>query len=144
MDVISSLSGKWYQIARSYKRYEKKFVEVLVYLPNIKDNICDLLYVGVNEDRSKDMKNLSLKLMHDDETISFVVKNRIFKRKFNVIFYDETDGFVVITDKRMRFFSIYSKKCSVKKSVVESYLSKLDFMKYNLKTINFYSNNIVD
>lgn len=143
-DLSPRLLGKWYQIARSNNTYEKSFIDVFIYASMFYKDSFDLLYVGVKCDRSKVIKKLSLKISFKKESLSFIVRKCLFRKKIDLLFFDEREGFIVISDKKMKFFSIYSKNSKLRKSVVESYMSKIDFLKNNNKTIVFYSNNIID
>lgn len=142
--VNSHLPGKWYQIARTTNACEKEFVEVFVYLSTTYNDNYDILYVGVNADRSKYVKKFDFKVESEKESLSFVVKKLFFRKKFKILFFDDKDAVIIIADRKMKYISIYSKNCKVKKSAMESYLSKLDFLKNYYKKINFYSNNIID
>ena len=48
----SHISGKWYQIARSRINLKNDFSESLFYLSISCENNYDLLFVGINYDRS--------------------------------------------------------------------------------------------
>lgn len=142
--VNSQLTGKWYQIAKGQNRSEKDFIEVMLYL-SISCGAClDLLHVGIREDGSKSLRKLSLKILTNDKKNYLIVKGNIFRKKLKILTFNEADGVIIISDKKMRYFSILSRKPTVNHNDMESYLSTIDFTKSNINEIKLYSNSIIE
>ena len=141
--VNSQLTGTWYQIAKGENRSENDFVEVMVYLSISCGNYMDLLYVGIREDRSKNLRKLSLKILTNDEENHLIVMNNVFRKKLKILTFNDADGVIIISDKKMKYFSILSRKPTMNHDVVEFYLSKIDYLKSNIKRLKLYSNSIV-
>lgn len=141
--VNSQLTGKWYQIAKGENRSEKDFVEVMCYLSMSCDDNLDLLYVGVKNDRSKKLRKLSLKILTNEDSNCLVVSNVFFRKKLKILTFNKADGVIIISDRKMNYFSILSRKPTMNHDVVESYLSKIDYLKSNIKMLKLYSNSIV-
>ena len=137
--VNSQLTGKWYQIAKGENRSEKDFVEVMVYLSISCGNYMDLLYVGIREDRSKNLRKLSLKILTNDEENHLIVMNNVFRKKLKILTFNDADGVIIISDRKMKYFSILSRKPTMNHDIVEFYLSKIDYLKSNIKRLKFYS-----
>lgn len=141
--VNSQLTGKWYQIAKGENRSEKDFVEVMVYLSISCGNYMDLLYVGIREDRSKNLRKLSLKILTNDDANHLIVKNNVFRKRLKILTFNEADGIIIISDIKMKYFSILSRKPTMNHDVVEFYLSNIDYLKSNIKKFKLYSYSIV-
>lgn len=141
--VNSQLTGKWYQIAKAQNRSEKDLVEVMVYLSISCDSYLDLLYVGVKNDRRKILRKLSLRILTNEVENHLIVKNNIFRKKLKILVFNEADGVIIISDKKMKYFSILSRKPTMNHDVVEFYLSKIDYLKLNIKEFKLFSNSIL-
>ena len=130
----SQLTGKWYKHTRDSHSRELKFVEIFIYLPvnglrttDYSRTSYDLLYVGVKEDRNKILRKMSLRIIEKNGCDYLIVSNIIFKKKFKVLLFDEENGILILSDKRMKNISIYSRKYKVTPDVIESYFRKIDF-----------------
>lgn len=141
--VNSQLTGKWYQIAKGKNRSEKDLIEVMVYLSISCDSYLDLLYVGVKNDRSKILRKLSLRILTNEVESHLIVKSNIFRKKLKILVFNETDGVIIISDKKMKYFSILSRNPTMNHDVVEFYLSKIDYLKLNIKEFKLFSNSIL-
>lgn len=141
--VKSQLIGKWYQIAKGKNRCEESLVEVMLYLSVSCDDDLDLLYVGVRNDGTKKLRELSLKIPANGDSDCLLVRSIFFRKKLKILTFDIVNGLMVISDRRKRYFSILSRKPTVNHNVVESCLSGINFLKSNDKEIKLYSNNIV-
>ena len=141
--VNSQLTGKWYQIAKGKNRSEKDLIEVMVYLSISCDSYLDLLYVGVKNDRRKILRKLSLRILTNEVENHLIVKNNVFRKKLKILVFNETDGVIIISDKKMKYFSILSRKPTMNHDVVEFYLSKIDYLKLNIKEFKLFSNSIL-
>mgnify|MGYP003484552596 FL=1 len=130
--VKSQLTGKWYKLTRDFHSRELKFAEIFIYLSvnGLRTtNNChlDLLYVGVKEDRNKILRKMSLRIIEKSSYNYLIVSNFIFRKKFKVLLFDEENGILILSDKRMKKISIYSRKYKVTPDVIESYFRKIDF-----------------
>ena len=141
--VNSQLTGKWYQIAKGKNRSEKDLIELMVYLSISCDSYLDLLYVGVKNDRRKILRKLSLRILTNEVENHLIVKNNVFRKKLKILVFNETDGVIIISDKKMKYFSILSRKPTMNHDVVEFYLSKIDYLKLNIKEFKLFSNSIL-
>lgn len=132
--VKSQLTGKWYKHTRDFRSRELKFVEIFIYLSvnglrttDYCRTSYDLLYVGVKEDRNKILRKMSLRIIEKNGCDYLIVSNIIFKKKFKVLLFDEENGILILSDKRMKNISIYSRRFKVKLDVIEDYLKKIEF-----------------
>lgn len=138
--VNSQLTGKWYQLARTFNCYEKSFVEIMYYISISCENVIDLLYVGVKEDRSKILKKLSLKILTKNDCDYIIVRKGLFRKTLNILTFDNKNGILILSDKKMKYISILSRKMYVNYNDVENYLNNIEFLNNKIK---LYSNNIV-
>lgn len=141
--VKSQLTGKWYQIAKGENRRENDFVEVLLYLSDSCGDNIDLLYVGIGNGGSKKLKKLSLKILTDVNFNYLIVGGMFFRKKLKILTFDYHNGIIVVADKKMRCFSILSKKPIVSQDVVEKTLCKIDFSCLGIDNIKLFSDKIV-
>lgn len=130
--VKSQLTGKWYKLTRDFHSRELKFAEIFIYLSvnglrTTNNSHLDLLYVGVKEDRNKILRKMSLRIIEKSSYNYLIVSNFIFRKKFKVLLFDEENGILILSDKRMKKISIYSRKYKVTPDVIESYFRKIDF-----------------
>ena len=130
--VKSQLTGKWYKLTRDFRSRELKFAEIFIYLSvnglrTTNNSHLDLLYVGVKEDRNKILRKMSLRIIEKSSYNYLIVSNFIFRKKFKVLLFDEENGILILSDKRMKKISIYSRKYKVTPDVIESYFRKIDF-----------------
>ena len=130
--VKSQLTGKWYKLTRDFRSRELKFAEIFIYLSvnglrTTNNSHLDLLYVGVKEDRNKILRKMSLRIIEKNGCDYLIVSNIIFKKKFKVLLFDEENGILILSDKRMKNISIYSRRFKVKLDVIEDYLKKIEF-----------------
>lgn len=136
--VNSQLTGKWYQIAKTYNRYEMKFVEVFLYFSmNCRDNL-DLLYVGIKKDRSKILKKITSYIIEKDNDTYIVFKGVFFVKKLKILLYDEDSGIMILSDDKKDYLTIYSRKSSFNPIVIEKYLSTIDFYNFNNNEVKLY------
>ena len=130
--VKSQLTGKWYKLTRDFRSRELKFAEIFIYLSvnglrTTNNSHLDLLYVGVKEDRNKILRKMSLRIIEKSSYNYLIVSNFIFRKKYKVLLFDEENGILILSDKRMKIISIYSRKYKVTPDVIESYFRKIDF-----------------
>lgn len=130
--VKSQLTGKWYKLTRDFRSRELKFAEIFIYLSvnglrTTNNSHLDLLYVGVKEDRNKILRKMSLRIIEKSSYNYLIISNFIFRKKFKVLLFDEENGILILSDKRMKIISIYSRKYKVTPDVIESYFRKIDF-----------------
>lgn len=130
--VKSQLTGKWYKLTRDFRSRELKFAEIFIYLSvnglrTTNNSHLDLLYVGVKEDRNKILRKMSLRIIEKSSYNYLIVSNFIFRKKFKVLLFDEENGILILSDKRMKKISIYSRRFKVKLDVIEDYLKKIEF-----------------
>ena len=130
--VKSQLTGKWYKLTRDFRSRELKFAEIFIYLSvnglrTTNNSHLDLLYVGVKEDRNKILRKMSLRIIEKSSYNYLIVSNFIFRKKFKVLLFDEENGILILSDRRMKIISIYSRKYKVTPDVIESYFRKIDF-----------------
>lgn len=140
----SHISGKWYQIARSRINLKNDFSESLFYLSISCENNYDLLFVGINYDRSKIIKKFSMKIISKKEETILMIKNRCFLKRFRLLLHDKENDILIISDMRYKHILILSKKSSVNHEIMELSLSKIDFCKFDVTDIRLYSSSIID
>ncbi len=138
--VNSQLTGKWYQLARTFNFYEKRFVEIMYYISISCESDMDLLYIGVKEDRSKILKKFSLKILTKNDSDYLVLRKGLFRKTLKILTFDNKNGILILSDRKMKNISILSRKTYINHNVLESYLSKIEFFNNEVK---LYSNNIV-
>lgn len=137
----SQLTGKWYNIARTRNFFEMNFVEIFLYISNAYENYIDLLYVGIKEDRSKVLRKLTLEVLTKNDTFFIILKKGFFRKRFKILTFDDKNGILILSDKKMKYLSILSRKPTMKYEVMESYLNQVEEM--NGKRIELYSGSIV-
>jgi lipocalin len=137
----SQLTGKWYNIARTRNFFEMNFVEIFLYISNAYENYIDLLYVGIKDDRSKVLKKLTLKILTKNDVNFIILKKGLFKKTFRILTFDDKNGILILSDRKMKYLSILSRKPTLSHEVVESCLNQVEEM--NGKRIELYSGSIV-
>ena len=136
----SQLTGKWYSIARTRNFFEMKFVEIFLYISIACENSLDLLYVGIKEDRSKVLRKLTLEILTKNDTVFIILKKGIFRKRFKILTFDDKNGIMILSDRKMKYLSILSRKPSLKHEIMENYLNQVEEL--NGK-IELYSVSIV-
>ena len=136
----SQLTGKWYNIARTRNFFEMKFVEIFLYISIACENYLDLLYVGIKEDRSKVLRKLTLETLTKNDTFFIILKKGFFRKRFKILTFDDKNGILILSDRKMKYLLILSRKPTMKQEIVENYLNRIEEM--NGK-IELYSDNIV-
>ena len=136
----SQLTGKWYSIARTRNFLEMKFIEIFLYISIAYENYLDLLYVGIKEDRSKVLQKLTLEVLTKNDTIFIILKKGIFRKRFKILTFDDKNGIMILSDRKMKYLSILSRKPTLKHEIMESYLNQVEEL--NGK-IELYSGSIV-
>lgn len=137
--VDSQLLGKWYQVAKTYSRREMCFVEVFLYFSiGYKDNL-ESLYVGVKEDRNKLLKKFSSKIIKKDDCMYLLFKSLFCRKRLKIEFFDEKEGLMILSDANTDYLAVYSKSCNFNIDNIEKYLSNIDFVKLNNKSVKLYT-----
>ena len=136
----SQLTGKWYSIARTRNFLEMKFIEIFLYISIVCENYLDLLYVGIKEDRSKVLQKLTLEVLTKNDIIFIILKKGIFRKRFKILTFDDKNGIMILSDRKMKYLSILSRKPTLKHEIVEKYLNQVEEL--NGK-IELYSGSIV-
>ena len=136
----SQLTGKWYNIARTRNFFEMKFVEIFLYISIACENYLDLLYVGIKEDRSKVLRKLTLETLTKNDTFFIILKKGFFRKRFKILTFDDKNGIMILSDKKMKYLSILSRKPTLSHEVVESYLNQVEELS---REIELYSGSIV-
>ena len=137
----SQLTGKWYSIARTRNFFEMKFIEIFLYISIACENYLDLLYVGIKEDRSKVLRKLTLEILTKNDTVFIILKKGFFRKRFKILTFDDKNGILILSDRKMKYLSILSRKPTLSHEVVESCLNQVEEM--NGKRIELYSGSIV-
>ena len=137
----SQLTGKWYSIARTRNFFEMNFVEIFLYISIACENYLDLLYVGIKEDRSKVLRKLTLEVLTKNDTFFIILKKGFFRKRFKILTFDDKNGILILSDKKMKYLSIFSRKPIMQHEVMESCLNQVEEM--NGKRIELYSGSIV-
>ena len=137
----SQLTGKWYNIVRTRNFFEMKFVEIFLYISIACENYLDLLYVGIKEDRSKVLWKLTLETLTKNDTFFIILKKGFFRKRFKILTFDDKNGILILSDKKMKYLSIFSRKPTMKQEIMESCLNRIEEM--NGKMIELYSDSIV-
>ena len=132
----SQLTGKWYNIARTRNFFEMNFVEIFLYISNAYENYIDLLYVGIKEDRSKVLRKLTLEVLTKNDTFFIILKKGFFRKRFKILIFDDKNGILILSDRKMKYLSILSRKPIMKHEIMESYLNRIEEM--NGKRIELY------
>ena len=136
----SQLTGKWYSIACTYNRLEMKFLEIFLYVSIGCGNHLDLLYVGIKEDRSKILRKLTLKILTQNDASFITVKKGIFRKTFKILMFDNKEGILILSDEKMKYISIFSKKAELRHEVVEKCLNGI--VDFEGKELKLYGNSI--
>ena len=136
----SQLTGKWYSIARTRNFLEMKFVEIFLYISIAYENYLDLLYVGIKEDRSKVLRKLTLETLTKNDTFFIILKKGFFRKRFKILTFDDKNGILILSDKKMKYVSILSRKPTMKHEIVENYLNQVEELS---REIELYSGSIV-
>lgn len=136
----SQLTGKWYSIARTRNFFEMNFVEIFLYISIACENYLDLLYVGVKGDRSKVLKKLTLKILTKNDVNFIILKKGLFKKTFRLLTFDDKNGIFILSDKKMKYLSILSRKPTLSHETVENYLKQIKDVDGE---IELFSNSIV-
>lgn len=121
----SQLTGKWYNIARTRNFFEMNFVEIFLYISNAYENYIDLLYVGIKEDRSKVLRKLTLEVLTINDTFFIILKKCFFRKRFKILTFDDKNGILILSDKKMKYLSIFSRKPTLSHETVENYLKQI-------------------
>jgi lipocalin len=117
------------------------FVEIFLYISNAYENYIDLLYVGIKDDRSKVLRKLTLEVLTKNDTFFIILKKGFFRKRFKILTFDDKNGILILSDKKMKYLSIFSRKPIMQHEVMESYLNQVEEM--NGKRIELFSNSIV-
>ena len=136
----SQLTGKWYNIARTRNFFEMKFVEIFLYISIACENYLDLLYVGIKEDRSKVLRKLTLETLTKNDTFFIILKKGFFRKRFKILTFDDKNGIMILSDRKMKYLSILSRKPTLSHEVVESCLNQVEELS---REIELYSGSIV-
>ena len=136
----SQLTGKWYNIARTRNFFEMNFVEIFLYISNAYENYIDLLYVGIKDDRSKVLRKLTLEVLTKNDTFFIILKKGIFRKRFKILTFDDKNGILILSDKKMKYLSIFSRKPTLSHETVENYLKQIKDVDGE---IELFSNSIV-
>ena len=137
----SQLTGKWYSIARTRNFFEMNFVEIFLYISIAYENYLDLLYVGIKDDRSKVLRKLTLEVITKNDTFFIILKKGFFRKRFKILTFDDKNGILILSDRKMKYLSILSRKPTMKQEIMESCLNRIEEM--NGKMIELYSDSIV-
>lgn len=136
----SQLTGKWYNIARTRNFFEMNFVEIFLYISNAYENYIDLLYVGIKDDRSKVLRKLTLEVLTKNDTFFIILKRGFFRKRFKILTFDDKNGILILSDKKMKYLSIFSRKPTLSHETVENYLKQIKDVDGE---IELFSNSIV-
>ena len=136
----SQLTGKWYSIARTQNYFEMKFMEIFLYVSIGCEKYLDLLYVGIKEDRSKILRKLTLKILTQNDASFITVKKGIFRKTFKILMFDNKEGILILSDEKMKYISIFSKKAELRHEVVEKCLNGI--VDFEGKELKLYGNSI--
>ncbi len=136
----SQLTGKWYNIARTRNFFEMNFVEIFLYISNAYENYIDLLYVGIKDDRSKVLRKLTLEVLTKNDTFFIILKKGFFRKRFKILTFDDKNGILILSDKKMKYLSIFSRKPTLSHETVENYLKQIKDVDGE---IELFSNSIV-
>ena len=137
----SQLTGKWYSIARTYNRLEMNFLEIFLYVSIGCGNHLDLLYVGINDDRSKVLKKFDLEILPKDDACFIIIRKGLFWKKLKILTFDEKEKVLVLSDMKMQHILILSRKPELKHEIVEKCLNGIETLKG--KEVKLYSNSII-
>ena len=132
----SQLTGKWYSIARTRNFFEMNFIEIFLYISIAYENYLDLLYVGIKGDRSKVLKKLTLKILTKNDINFIIIKKGLFMKIIRILMFDDKNGILILSDRKMKYLSILSRKPIMKHEIMESYLNRIEEM--NGKRIELY------
>ena len=136
----SQLTGKWYNIVRTRNFFEMKFVEIFLYISIACENYLDLLYVGIKEDRSKVLRKLTLETLTKNDTFFIILKKGFFRKRFKILTFDDKNGILILSDRKMKYLLILSRKPTLSHEVVESCLNQVEELS---REIELYSGSIV-
>jgi lipocalin len=117
-----------------------KFVEIFLYISIACENYLDLLYVGIKEDRSKVLRKLTLETLTKNDTFFIILKKGFFRKRFKILTFDDKNGILILSDKKMKYLSIFSRKPTLSHETVENYLKQIKDVDGE---IELFSNSIV-
>ena len=129
----SQLTGKWYNIARTYNYLEMKFVETFLYVSVGCEKCFDLLYVGIKEDRSKVLRKLTLNVLTRNDANFIILKKGLFRKTFKILMFDNKEGILILSDEKIKYISILSRKPTLTHDVVENYLNQVEELNVKIK-----------
>lgn len=136
--AYSQLIGKWYQIARTYNRFEMNFVEVFLYFSLACNETLDSLYVGVKSDRGKMLRKLSSKVLDNKNDVNLSFNNLLIRKKLKIELFDDKAGVMILSDTKRGYLTVYSRSCNLTVGSIEKYLVSIDFRKFNNKGVKLY------
>lgn len=137
----SQLTGKWYNIARTNNCFEMKFMEIFLYVSICCEKYLDLLYVGIKDDRSKTLKKLILEILTINDVACLIVRKGLFRKTMRILVFDEKEGVLILSDYKMKYVSIMSRKPTLSRDVVEKYLNQVEGIDGEIK---LYASGIED
>jgi lipocalin len=117
-----------------------KFVEIFLYISIACENYLDLLYVGIKEDRSKVLRKLTLETLTKNDTFFIILKKGFFRKRFKILTFDDKNGILILSDRKMKYLSILSRKPTMKQEIMENYLNQVEELS---REIELYSGSIV-
>lgn len=136
--AYSQLIGKWYQIARTYNRFEMNFVEVFLYFSLACNETLDSLYVGIKSDRGKMLRKLSSKVLENKNDVNLSFNNLLIRKKLKIELFDDKAGVMILSDTKRGYLTVYSRSCNLTVESIEKYLVSIDFRKFNNKGVKLY------
>ena len=136
----SQLTGKWYQIARTYNRLEMSFLEIFLYVSIGCGNYLDLLYVGIKADRCKVLKKFDLEILPKEDACFIIIRKGLFWKKLKILTFDEKEKILILSDMKMKHISILSRKPELRHEIVEKCLNGI--VDFEGKELKLYGNSI--
>ena len=86
------------------------------------------------------MQKFTLEVLTKNDSFFIILKKGIFRKRFKILTFDDKNGIMILSDRKMKYLSILSRKPTLKHEIMESYLNQVEEL--NGK-IELYSGSIV-
>ena len=83
---------------------------------------------------------MTLKILTKNDSDYIVIRKGLFRKKLKVLTFDENEGILVLSDEKMKYVSILSRRAELRHEVVEKSLNGIEF--FEGKELRLYGNSI--
>ena len=134
----SGVSEKWYEVARTLERSLFKKLDVFMYLSATQDNAFDLVYVSYDEINRRLTKCYHGKFVVKKRDNYLIIRSGLWRKRYQVVDYDEAAGIVALSNKRKSKCWILSKKLPYDKAAFDKVLDAVEKQGINLKELKLF------